>query len=653
MRVLLVDNLLYDDLGDGAVYDLQPHAGLVSLVAVARSGGHAAEVLDPKRELADGRLRLDASIVAALADQIIARRPDVVGFTALGCNFVLVIRTAAELKRRIPELPILLGGPQASIVHRETLERFDVFDAIVRHEAEETLLPLLDRLADRRFDDLPGVSYRTPAGAVVCNEGKPLIEDLDRLPMPAYDAYPIAELGLDRIHVEAGRGCPFSCTFCSTATFFGRRYRLKSAARLLAEMDHLHRVYGFVDFNLTHDLFTVNRKKIFEFCEAVQDRSYGWHCSARVDCVDRELLQAMAKAGCHDIYFGIETGSARMQAISCKRLDLALVEPTVELASGLGMRTTTSFITGYPEEEAADLNETLDLAGRLAWRADGKTAGQLHMLTPEPGTALIAQYGAQMRFDGYLTDFNFPLLDTSDERMVEDNPQLFANYYYYPTPLPRDRHIFAIACFQALQQLAKPIVRYLLRAYEDRLSRLIAAADDWRQSHGLCASPVSADSLIAFATARFGADHHLVSLLRYAAAIDRVRSAAKGCREIAPMPRRGAALQHGRRSEILADIHDCPALLAAIERLPPGALLDARQIGPLGFLLVKADAGIDEIATFKLDRSIATLLCRFERPKTYAQFRREHRAGGGEAAWTWSDIRELCQDGILEQVLAA
>ena len=99
MRVLLVDNLLYDDLGDGAVYDLQPHAGLVSLVAVARSGGHAAEVLDPKRELADGRLRLDASIVAALADQIIARRPDVVGFTALGCNFVLVIRTAAELKR--------------------------------------------------------------------------------------------------------------------------------------------------------------------------------------------------------------------------------------------------------------------------------------------------------------------------------------------------------------------------------------------------------------------------------------------------------------------------------------------------------------------------------------------------------------------------
>ena len=653
MRLLLVDNLLYDELGDGAVYDLQPHVGLLSLVAVARSGGHCADVLDPKWELARGRLRLDASIVGALADQIIARDPDVVGFTALGCNFVLVIRAAAELKRRFPELPILLGGPQASIVHRETLERFDVFDAIVRHEAEETLLPLLERLPARRFDDLPGISYRNAAGEVACNTGSPLIEDLDQLPMPAYDAYPLAELGLHQIRVEAGRGCPFACTFCSTATFFGRRYRLKSAARLLAEMDDLNRVYGFVDFNLTHDLFTVNRKKIFEFCETVKNRGYAWRCSARVDCVDRELLQAMAKAGCREIYFGIETGSARMQAISCKRLDLALVDPMIELASGLGFRTTTSFITGYPEEEDADLDATLDLLGCLALRADGNTIGQLHMLTPEPGTALIAQYGSRMRFDGHLTDFNFPLLDTNDERMVEDNPELFANYHYYPTPLPRDRHIFAVACFQALQQLAKPIVRYLLRAFDDRLSTLIAAVDDWRQSRGLGASSISSEFMIAFATAQFGVHHHIVSLLRYAVTINRVRLAAKSCREVGPVPRRGATLQQGRRSEILPDIHDCPALLAAIDRQPPGALLDELRTSPLGFLLVKADVGMDEIATFKLDRSIAALLCKFERPKTYAQFRRALLTSGAEAVWTWSDIRELCRDGILEQVVAA
>ena len=61
MRLLFVDNLLYDDVGNGPEFDLQPHTGLMSLVAVARDGGHQAEVLDPKWELSCGRLRLDAS----------------------------------------------------------------------------------------------------------------------------------------------------------------------------------------------------------------------------------------------------------------------------------------------------------------------------------------------------------------------------------------------------------------------------------------------------------------------------------------------------------------------------------------------------------------------------------------------------------------
>jgi radical SAM superfamily enzyme YgiQ (UPF0313 family) len=350
MHLLFVDNLLYEDFGEGPTFEPQPHGGLMSLVAVARTGGHRAEVIDPRWEIVSGRLQLDATVADTLAALIAARNPDVVGFTALGCNFVLVIKTATALRRLRPGMPILLGGPHASILHQQILEKFDVFDVVARHEAERTLLPILDHLGDRQFGEIPGISYRNAAGDVVCNPGKPLIEDLDELPMPAYDAYPIAEMiakqNFEKIPVEAGRGCPFSCTFCSTATFFGRRYRLKSAARLLTEMDHLHHTYGFTRFSLTHDLFTVNRKKILEFCEVVGDRGYHWGCSARVDCVDDELLRAMEHAGCSSIYFGIETGSKRMQSISCKRLDLDLVEPLVTLAASLDIKTTASFITG-------------------------------------------------------------------------------------------------------------------------------------------------------------------------------------------------------------------------------------------------------------------------------------------------------------------
>lgn len=651
MHLLLVDNLLYEDYGEGPTFEPQPHGGLMSLVAVARAGGHRAEVLDPRWEMIEGRLHLGAAIAEELAALIAARNPDVVGFTALGCNFVLVTKAATALSRLRPGMPILLGGPHASILHQQILEKFDVFDVVARHEAERTLLPILDHLEDRCFDGIPGISYRNVRGEVVCNPGKPLIEDLDELPMPAYDVYPIAEmmgrLDFDKIPVEAGRGCPFSCSFCSTATFFGRRYRLKSAARLVTEMDHLHHTYGFNRFSLTHDLFTVNRKKILEFCEAVGDRGYRWGCSARVDCVDDELMRAMERAGCSSIYFGIETGSKRMQSISCKRLDLDLVEPLVTLAASLNIKTTASFITGYPEEDADDQAGTLDLLGRLSLRADGTTTGQLHMLTPEPGTALVAQYGDRMQLDAYLSDFNLPLFDQDVRRMVESSPDVFANYYYYPTVLPRDRLIFAIELHDNMHKIPRAIMRYMLNAYDGRLSRLVEAARAWRDAAGVTLAPSAPEFMVAFAAATFGQDHHLHSLLRYGAAVHRVRVAARDARATGAKPRRDLDLKLSRRSAVLDNIHDCAALMSKI--VGADRLLDDAEAGPLAALLIKADASTDEIATYRIDRTTASILLRFAEPKSYAAF---HAEGGDVEAWSWTDMRALCADGVLEAVLA-
>src|SRR5262249_51823777 len=156
------------------------------------------------------------------------------------------------------------------------------------------------------------------------------------------------------------------------------------------------------------------------------------------------------------------------------------------------------FITGYPEEEAADQDATLDLAARLTARPDAMTTAQLHLLTPEPGTALTAQYGAQMRFDGAPTDFDFPLLEADDVALTAADPELFANYHHCPTALPRERHVFATSAFAALRALARPVLRYLLRAYDGRLSVLLQRADAWRRSQGLAASAVDARFFVEF-----------------------------------------------------------------------------------------------------------------------------------------------------------
>lgn len=661
MRLILIDNLLYEDLYTVPKYDLQPHLGLLSLVSVARAAGHEAEIYDPKLDLVRGVLRLHAALYREMAERILARNPDVVGFTALGCNFNCVAKVAAQIKLLQPGMPVLLGGPHATILHREILERFPSFDLIARNEAEQTLPPLLEQLEDKDFEGLVGVSYRSHLGRVVCNPGSPIIEELDSLPVPAYDSYPLAELELSTIRVEAGRGCPFSCTFCSTASFFGRSFRLKSADRLLAEMDYLHQAYGFTDFKLNHDLFTVNRKKVVQFCEAMLGRSYTWGCSARVDCVDADLLELMWRAGCRGIYFGIESGSERMQAVSRKRLDLTLVEPTVDVTTRLGMTTITSFITGYPEECADDQEKTLDMAGRLFCRPDELTVSQLHLLTPEPGTQLMVEYGHRLDFDGHVTDFNFPQLEPDDKEILRNNPDIFGNHHYFPSELPRHRHIFVTSIWNSLRIAGRIPLDYSLRAFSGRLSRLIDEAFGWYCRTQPTLWAVNIDHLIAFFSERFGSRHHLVSVFRYAAAVRVLRESTGRPRMEPPGTTcgdpRNVLLEIPRTVRILRAVHDCVSLFEMASGIKD-RLLDDEEVGPLHDLLLIRNARLGkhkmtrdtEVATYVIDTVTADMLDQFVQPKSYWRFCSEVAQFDDAPFAVWEDIEQLCRKGVLQPV---
>ena len=604
MRVVFVDNLLYEDAGGMRRYVLQPHLGLISLIAVVERGGHEGLLYDPKVEIRRGRLQLDHSLYRAMAKQILALRPDAVGFTSLGCNFICTLKVAQYIKQNEPDLPILLGGPHATILDEVILERFTCFDTIVRHEAEETILPLLHALEDRSFAGLAGVSAR---GRLMVRRGPPAepIADLDRLPMPAYTHHPVEELGLESLRVEAGRGCPFQCTFCSTASFFGRKYRLKSAERLVEELDRLRARYGISDFALTHDLFTVNRHKVREFCEAVRGRGYTWKCSARMDCVDQDLLTVMRDAGCVSIYYGIEAGSARMQKISAKRLDLALFDGRLEETQATGMSATVSFITGYPEEERKDQAATLDMIGRCMTRNSTPLNIQLHLLTPEPGTELLAQYRDQIRYDGHISDFNFPLLEADDGAVIEGNPEIFINHHYFPSALPRRRHILVTTAYSALYALGFVVLRHLLQGHGGRLSGLVDAMDRWAEAEGI---PVECtpETIVAFFAASYGPDHYLTALVRYMYGAVELRRRASFSRPKAvsrtPNP---DAYRLSERAFVLRDVPDCPTILEYLlaEREPPGHLLDERSA-----YLIYLPPGVDAVKNYELTAASAALL---------------------------------------------
>jgi len=616
MKVLLVDNLVMPEEGSLALLDVHPHLGLLSIAAVAEADGHTVQIYDPKRLIRWGKLPYDSTLYERAALDLLAERPQAIGFTTLGCSFLFALNVAALIKRREPDLPILLGGPHATMLHKQILERFPQFDVIVRHEADETFPAILANLERRRFQEISGLSWRgSRALGLQFNPGKPIVQDLDRLPLVNYDHYPVADLELDLLRIEAGRGCPFMCTFCSTASFFQRSFRLKSAARMVMELDRLRERYGFSDFKLDHDLFTVNRGKILEFCEAVKDRSYRWRASARIDCVDEELLRKMAEAGCVGLYFGVETGSARMQQVTKKRLDLSLVDPTLAVAEHLGIETTASFITGYPEELEQDQAATLDMLGRC-FRPS--CLAQLHMLAPEPGTPIFEQFSSELQYDGYSGPFNAFLVGADDERLVNEHQDIFSTYHYYPAAMPRSHYIFAVEAVDALRRVGPIILSYTLRAYDGQLSKLVYCLRRWADSHGRGDRP-TADLVEAYICATFGPFHHLTSLFRYALWANRA-----GAAQPSPDDSRSPAFephqtyQLSSRFRVAPDMHDCELLIELIRGDPDGSrLLDESETGERRVYLMSACGG--QATAYKFEPGVETLLEFFAEPRSCSE----------------------------------
>lgn len=650
MRVVFVDNLLFEDAEGIRRYVLQPHLGLISLIAVIENAGHEGFLYDPKVEIARGNLSLDGSLYKKIAADILLLKPDVVGLTSLGCNFICTVKVAAYLKKWEPELPIILGGPHATVLDRVILEAFPQFELIARNETEFTILPILEALPVREFFDVPGISFRK-AGAFWRNDGEPFIEDLDSLPLPAYHKYPVKELNLSSLRVDAGRGCPFACTFCSTASFFGRRYRLKSAKCLVGELDYLNSTYQINDFALTHDLFTVNRKKVLEFCDVIEDRNYTWKCSARMDCVDDKLLERMYEAGCRSIYYGIEAGSERMQKISKKRLNLDLFDPILSKTQNLGMSATVSFITGYPEEMWDDQVATLDLIGSCFDRNKSPLNIQLHLLTPEPGTELLENNRDAIAYDGHISDFNFPALEPDDSNIIENHPDVFINHHFFPSILSRRRHIFVTTLYQELYSLGLPVLGYILKKYSGKLSNLVDDIDKWAEKLNL--DPVCDSSTITnYFVDNFGLNYNLTGLVRYMLGASILRRRVMFDNYKPPVEISNAASESqyclSPQAVVINNVPDCPLILKSLIELntpPPTVSLKKRY----DFLLYLLPDGQEQVQNFLLTKPSTALLNFLNTPKVWNIDAVDFENETGFPAPPVAFLDMLVEKGVLNQ----
>ena len=186
MKITFVQNFLLDSTGSPSENYLYPHLGLISLIAEIENSRHVSFLYDPMLQLHKGRLTLDSSIYGDVASQLLETEPDAIGFTALGCNFVAVVKIARQIKQQSPKTLVLLGGPHSTVLESPIMTKFTDFDVLVRGEAEKTIVPLLDALdSGQELSAIRGISYRD--GSRVCRSPVDAgVMDVDRLRMAAF-----------------------------------------------------------------------------------------------------------------------------------------------------------------------------------------------------------------------------------------------------------------------------------------------------------------------------------------------------------------------------------------------------------------------------------------------------------------------------------
>lgn len=418
---------------------------------------------------------------------------NIFGISSICSNFPMALWIAKEIKEHNPKSLIILGGPQPSSVPMQILERFNYIDAVVVGEGEKTL----EEMAAKDFDKvqlagIPGVAARVE-GKVVFHAKRTLVQEMDELPYPDYTLinfrdYQPYRTGSYQVNVEVGRGCPFHCTFCSTALMWENQFRVKSPKKILEEMEWLHREYGFTFFDLIHDNFTTSRKFLLDFCEYMKKNNVNklkWFSSSRTDCIDVPRLELMYEAGVGGLFFGIETGSDRMQQVIKKNLNFERFEPILKRGNELNLVVITAFILGFPEEEIADIDQTILRA--LRYKAMGTPRVYFGKLSALTGTSIYRENLKKLEknslcFSTSPQHYALPYI----RHLIDEHPDLFSSFYHVPSPNFSKEFITKIVEFAHFLVNADPeITLLLIEKLGFTPSRLFSLWDTWAQKHGI------------------------------------------------------------------------------------------------------------------------------------------------------------------------
>ncbi len=270
---------------------------------------------------------------------------------------------------------------------------------VITGEPEERILSLIEAMQGKKpLTEVDGLGFIGEGGLPVLNAKKSVVTNLDGLPYPAFEDFPLKnywKLGYSHgpfsgpyLPMLTSRGCPYGCLFCVVPTTNERKWRPRSAANVVDEMQHWQNKLGISDFHVEDLNPTIQKNRINEMCRLIIERGLKitWKICAgtKVETLDEEELTNMKKAGCVYVSVSPESGSPELMKRMNKPLDHGHCLKMVKKMSELGIRSQACFVIGFPTETAEDQQMTRDYLKKLVQAGLDETA--IFIITPIPGS---------------------------------------------------------------------------------------------------------------------------------------------------------------------------------------------------------------------------------------------------------------------------
>lgn len=373
-KILLIDVDIFEDKNDTTLQHFSHHpVGLLYLVSAVKKAF-------PETDFKVYHTSVSNEPIKEIEDLMLSFNPDLVGLRALSIAKDPFKSIAEKIHKLKPGIPIIGGGPYPSTSYNEILSD-GLVDIAVIGEGELTFVEIIEQLKSSESiqKNIPGTVV-IENNKIKINEPRPVIQNIDQIPFPAYDYIDLHNYSGIKNHalqdaskcafILSSRGCPYGCFYCHQ--IFGKKVRRRSAENVVEEMKEHIEKRGIYDFVFLDDLFNVPKPAAKSLLSLIIEKlpkvRLNFPNGLRADQIDEEMLDLFEKAGTVEMALAVETVNPRLQKMIGKNLNLEMSEKAISSASKRFI-TRIFFMIGFPTETFEEALETINFASSFKYAA--------------------------------------------------------------------------------------------------------------------------------------------------------------------------------------------------------------------------------------------------------------------------------------------